>query len=206
MGMLFAVILGSYFFTVSAAVQQEKVELREVWERGLEFFYPVLSVLFAFFLINIASSMVFPGEQATWLRMIISLLITVLLNPIPEVIYIHPGSLGEMFGRSFEFIRENFIEWFLPAGILLLPFSIINFDLMLTLLLELSTKNPFLLLESVIQLFSVFVISPGSLFSTAPLLLIFMALMYFIFVFRGCLYQKLATSTRRKRIYSERHQ
>ncbi|MDZ4733636.1 MAG: hypothetical protein SGJ16_08620 [Nitrospirota bacterium] len=50
------------------------------------------------------------------------LLLFLLLNPAPEIIYqVRHGSPLEVFKTSYEFVLENWIEWFLPLTIILIP-------------------------------------------------------------------------------------
>jgi hypothetical protein len=50
------------------------------------------------------------------------LLLFLLLNPAPEIIYqVRHGSPLEVFKTSYEFVLENWIEWFLPFTVILIP-------------------------------------------------------------------------------------
>ncbi len=50
------------------------------------------------------------------------LLLFLLLNPAPEIIYqVRHGSPLEVFKTSYEFVLENWIEWFLPFAVILFP-------------------------------------------------------------------------------------
>ena len=50
------------------------------------------------------------------------LLIFLLLNPAPEIIYqVRHDSPIEVFKTSYEFVLENWIEWFLPFAVILIP-------------------------------------------------------------------------------------
>ena len=50
------------------------------------------------------------------------LLIFLLLNPAPEIIYqVRHDSPLEVFKTSYEFVLENWIEWFLPFVVILIP-------------------------------------------------------------------------------------
>ena len=50
------------------------------------------------------------------------LLIFLLLNPAPEIIYqVRHGSPLEVLKTSYEFVLENWIEWFLPFALILIP-------------------------------------------------------------------------------------
>ena len=50
------------------------------------------------------------------------LLIFLLLNPAPEIIYqVRHNSPLEVLKTSYEFVLENWIEWFLPFAVILIP-------------------------------------------------------------------------------------
>jgi hypothetical protein len=50
------------------------------------------------------------------------LLIFLLLNPAPEIIYqVRHDSPLDVFKTSYEFVLENWMEWFLPFALILLP-------------------------------------------------------------------------------------
>ena len=50
------------------------------------------------------------------------LLLFLLLNPAPEIIYqVRHDSPLEVFKTSYEFVLENWIEWFLPFAVILIP-------------------------------------------------------------------------------------
>ncbi|MCB0325375.1 MAG: hypothetical protein KDD69_17450 [Bdellovibrionales bacterium] len=199
-GMVLALVLGNYLATVSAAVQKERLQYREAFERGMELFSPLISVLFALFLLNLLLGFVLKGPESMWIRASINLFITVLFNPIPEVIYHRGGLMGELFAESLEFVKENFIEWFLPALLFVLPLLLLSSEAVLPTVLFVLTTNPLYLIERLLMHFS----SPGLLLLEAPLVALVLAILYFLMTVRGVLYGKLATSSRRKRIYQAR--
>ena len=50
------------------------------------------------------------------------LLLFLLLNPAPEIIYqVRHDSPLDVFKTSYEFVLENWIEWFLPFAVILIP-------------------------------------------------------------------------------------
>ena len=55
-------------------------------------------------------------------------LIFLLLNPVPEVIYqTRHSSAIEIVRESYDFVLENWIEWFLPFAVVLAPLGITIF-------------------------------------------------------------------------------
>ncbi len=199
-GLLLAVLLGAYFFTVSGAVLLEKLEFIEIKSRGFSLFAPVLSVLFSFFLLSIAVNLVFAQGGSAWIAAVFNLLIAVFFNPLPEIIYLHPSRALDMFSESIEFIMENFIEWYLPFVLLLLPVALFRPEALLAVGIAAATTNPFRFLEKFILLFGDF----SLLLHSAGVIMVLLVCCYFVFAFRGALYRELSASTRRKRIYQER--
>lgn len=101
----------------------------------------------------------------------------VILNPVPEFIYqTHSSGIG-LLSDSYNFIVENWIEWFIP-NILLTLVGYLVLNLLRTLALA---------LPGFLQLFVV-VFGSG------------LYLTYFM-VFRGFLFAELHGTTRRGRIY-----
>jgi hypothetical protein len=201
LGLVVALVLSLYLYTVAAGVSREQLQFREAAQHGFELFGPTLSVLFAFFLLNITADLITRSPEVMWLRMVVNLLLAVLFNCVPEVIYQRPSGMGTMFAESFEFMRENFVEWFLPLLVLLLPLGVIKQGAVLTLGITLLTINPLEMIQSFMLWFSDPLLLVGYWWLTITLL--FCA--YFSFIFRGQLYRQLSSSTRRKRIYQERY-
>lgn len=201
MGALLALVLGNYLATVAAAVDGERLSARESWERGLELFSPVISVLFMFFIVNIVMQMAFSTPETVWIKASINLFIAVLFNPIPEVIYSRGGSMGGLFSESSEFVKENFVEWFVPLFLLALPLLIITPGNFLPIVIQVVTTNPLYLIEWIILGLG----NPLRLIYELPWVVLLLLCLYFALTFRGALYQRLAGSSRRKRIYQARN-
>ena len=135
-------------------------------------------------------------------------LIFVFLNPVPEVIYqSRKGSALEIVQESYEFVLENWIEWFLPIAIALAPFGLsfffqfssqagrggLHFEHLITLPLSILLQWLSLLgISSNLSFLLVLIITP-------------IAAM-FILLFRGHLFAALHRSSRRQRMFQNRMQ
>ncbi|SCG82659.1 hypothetical protein DW1_1063 [Proteiniborus sp. DW1] len=119
------------------------------------------------------------------LSFIISLLVLILMNALPETIYQKHYSAWETVTYTFNFVKENWIEWFVPNIIMLGIFYLVT--------------------GNVIR--DVLAISSGYFFSLSirgiVLYIIGQILFTFIMIYRGILFDTLSTSTRRKRAYMQ---
>lgn len=193
LGFLMAGLIAHYLSLVHSSVLQEKIGFRQSFEEARELLYPVISILFALFIIDLLLG-TFSGGGA-FLAAAINLIIVVLLNALPETAYFgRRGFAAELFSNSFEFIKENAPEWFAPQLLLLLPLIALSPELFL---LEVASTNPLYFPQLVAA--KVRGLGPGLLFSLLGLVLAF-----FLMVFRGLLYRELATSGRRKRLYQDK--
>lgn len=116
---------------------------------------------------------------------LISILVLILMNALPESIYQKHYSAWETVTYAFDFIKENWIEWFVP--------NIIMFGVF------------YLVTGNVIR--NVLAISSGYFFSLSLKGIVFyiigQVLFTFIMIYRGILFDTLSTSTRRKRAYMQ---
>ena len=134
-------------------------------------------------------------------------LLFLLLNPVPEIIYqARLGSPLDSLKESYEFVLENWIEWFLPLAIVLAPFGLTFFfgissqggrliGLDFLHLLQL----PFAVLS---QLFEILGFS--SSLATVMVLILTPIGLVFMMLFRGFLFSALHGSSRRQRQFRAR--
>ncbi|MTI49488.1 hypothetical protein [Sporosalibacterium faouarense] len=117
------------------------------------------------------------------LNIIVSLLVLILINPLPETVYQKHYQPADSIKYAFDFVKENWIEWFIPNVIL---FGI----------LYLSTGV-------IISDFFTFNIGFSFNFSPMSILMYLLAQIIFSFtmIYRGVLFEILSTSTRRKRMF-----
>lgn len=132
-----------------------------------------------------------------------------MLNPAPEVIYqLRHGSPLEVFKSSYDFVLENWIEWFLPLVILLGPLG-------LTFFLQLSTRlgrgaglNFMQMLVLPVTALSAWLAQIGVPEGISSILVLVLAppAAVFMFLFRGHLFHALHTSSRRQRLFKTSQQ
>ena len=99
------------------------ITMQDVIESFGHYFWDVIGVGFVLWLPTMALDL---GTQANpygqFLTSAVLLLLFLLLNPAPEVIYqVRHDSPLDVFKTSYEFVMEHWIEWFLPFALLILP-------------------------------------------------------------------------------------
>jgi len=139
-----------------------------------KYFGDVIGVMFALWIFQLVTSMLAASPNGLAIAAFSSLLVWVLFNAVPELIYLGHYSTLELLGESYRFITQNWIEWF-PLNFVLAVGAMALWHLPSGGLLLLLLK------------------------SAATALFV-----YFTMVVRGLLFLELADTSRRGRIFRHR--
>lgn len=196
LGFTLAMCTGSYLYFISEVVSGNRVQPREILDSWRPYFGSVISILFFLFILRIVLDLlVVPSQSSYTVLYLINLVLLIILNPIPEIIYQGRSDGFAMLQESLDFLWENGVEWFLP---------LLGLALVSLLVLPL----PILTAPLEIGRLSIPTLIGGSLLSGSPLALVSAALsagiLYVMMVFRGVLFRELSGSSRRQRIYRSR--
>ena len=108
-------LLAHFLAAIEVALPARKLGAKNLlslcWSRTLPIFLNLVSIFFAFFVIQLLLSYL---PMGSYLLFAFSITVAVLGNPLPELSYQGRGSNYELFAESFEFVKENVVEWFLP--------------------------------------------------------------------------------------------
>ena len=124
LGMINALLVGATLRLIEQSLSGARsLRFADVTESFGHYFWDVIGVGFVLWLPTMLLEM---GMQANpygqFLSSAFLLLVFILLNPAPEVIYqVRHNSPLDVFKTSYEFVVEHWIEWFLPFAILILP-------------------------------------------------------------------------------------
>jgi hypothetical protein len=124
LGAVNALLVGMTLSLIEQGISYTRtITVRDVFDSFGHFFWDVISVLFVLWIPLMVLDMgTEHNPNGTLISYAVMLLIFILLNPAPEVIYQMPhDSPLDIFKRAYEFVLENWIEWFLPMAVLLLP-------------------------------------------------------------------------------------
>ncbi|HJT20267.1 MAG TPA: hypothetical protein VJ746_07340 [Nitrospira sp.] len=212
LGAVNALLVGATLSLIEQSVSFARgLTVQDVFESFGHYFWDVISVGFVIWLPLMALDM---GTQSNpygqFLSYAVLLLMFLLLNPAPEVIYLtrHDSPL-DVIKSAYEFVMENWIEWFLPVVLLLIP--ILLSPMGVRSVFSLSSRAgrgagldffqilvlPFTILGSWLDYlgFSVTLTWYLTLFFTPPLAVAML-------LFRGHLFALLSRSSRRQREFA----
>jgi len=130
-----------------------------------------------------------------------------LLNPVPELIYQgRSGASIEILKDSYEFILENWIEWFVPLAVIFAPLGLSFFFSISSRSGRLIGLDFFQLLGLPFAVLSQWFQYLGLSSSTAGVLVLGLTPVgaVLMMLFRGHLYQALTRSSRRQRLFQQR--
>lgn len=191
-GLIFAILssslISNYLYLLNNAITYNRITFQNFKEGFAQYLWKVYGIFFIAWIARYALSIVtdLVGVAGITLSNLLSLLVLVLLNPLPETIYQKYYSSAESIKYSFDFIKENWLNWFVPNIIL---FAIIY---VITGRLVLNMFTTYLAFDFSLDILSIVRYLVGqSLFS-------------FTMIYRGHLFNLLSTSTRRKRMYMNR--
>ncbi|RKD32572.1 hypothetical protein [Thermohalobacter berrensis] len=181
-------LVSNYLYLLSNIIKYDKFTLHDFKLGFKAFLWKVYGVLVIGWIAGLLFQMalapiLYRIIPSGILSLIISLLVFVFLNPLPETIYQKFYSPWETIVYSFEFIKENWLEWFIP-------------NIVLIYLIYLTTGTTMTTLFPT-QVFM------GFDFSLKGILLYLLGQILFSFtmIYRGKLFETLSTSTRRKRLF-----
>ena len=164
-----------FTYFVAQVVAKNKVGLADLRTSIGAYFWTWINVFFGVWIITLLLGPMTVTADGQRLRTALFMLALVVFNAAPEVIYLR-GTSGfiETAQRSFAFLQECWIEWFVPNAMIL--------------------AGVFFLLNGTVPLAAL--PAPGL---TIPVLL--GALLHLVMVFRGFLFQMLDGSTHRQRMF-----
>jgi len=128
-GLADACAVGALLALIQRAVARHTVGIRDIPEAIGTYFWDVIAVGFVLWIPLMLVGMVTQtSSYGHIMGPMVSLLVAVFFNPLPEVIYQgRTGSPLEALGESVRFVQQHWIEWFLPTLLVVGPLSSVLF-------------------------------------------------------------------------------
>lgn len=197
LGLVLAGCFSSYIHLISQVVAGTKVQFSDVRQSFGARFWDVVSVLFAFWVIDLVITKVIApaaGPKGPVVVALFGLAMAVFFNPVPELLYQGQSRSFQLLMESGRFISRHGLEWLLPnvlfAVALLAPLGMLHGPAGLIVLNISSLLSPN---NDGMGLYALF--SRAPLYLQIPMLLF----VHFVMVFRGLLFGALVAGGARPR-------
>lgn len=180
-----ASLISNYLYLLYNVINYDSLKLQD-FKDGFTYFLRKVYIVFFYgwigsILISLLTGIL--GHNAYILNLLVSISIFILLNPLPETLYLKVLNPMDSIMYSIDFMKENWVNWLIPNIAMLV---------VLYLLTGKAVTGIFTTHISYIASFRIVDIIKY---------LIAQALFSFVMIYRGHLYKLLSTSTRRKRMY-----
>jgi hypothetical protein len=178
MGVVLAACASSGLYLIENVVRMNKATLQDFTRGFSVYLWDILTIAFIFWIpMRLLAQVAFTTPNGPLFYFGVQILLYVIFNPVPELIYQGRVSGLALLSASYQFIVENWIEWLLPN----LLVGAVGY-LLSNLVDQLVAPMPFFL-----QYFLV-----GAAFGL---------FLTFLMIFRGLLFSELNGTTRRSRVY-----
>jgi hypothetical protein len=196
-GFVAAACFGGYLSLLASGVQGSQIRFADL-KHGLRAVWDVCSVFFAMWILGLGVGMLqkMAGPNGAAVAGVAALAAAIFFNVVPELIYLSRNRSFALLKESASFVMANPFAWFPPN--LVFAFVI----LLATHTLTLSSPGALLMrLAALGSMGGVLAFVGGAPLWMAPLLI---ALIHYVMVFRGLLYQELSSGSTRMRAYRRR--
>lgn len=201
LGLIQVALLTLYYSWISQTVRKERLELRELLQPEWPLFWNIIGVGFLLWIIEYLVSPLQYYPEQRWFYHCVKLGLFLIFNAVPEFIYLHRYDSFYALKEAFNFIRQHWIEWYLPLLVILAPAMLMSWQIVL-LPMAAAGADPLLPALVIVSQLEYFLQAqlPG-----LPLVasIIGVVLANWFMIFRGFLFIDLHGNNRRKRMFRE---
>lgn len=180
-------IISNYLYLIENIINYNRITLENFKSGFLVYIRKIYSILIIFFIVELGMNLFLNpilfsmGTIGRSLLVMIRVAAFIMLNSLPEVIYQKHYERLEIITYSFEFIKENWPQWFIPNGIIVAIVYIVH--IAVNRVLFLTGLGTSFLVASIIRA------------------AVYQLVLAYAMIYRGQLFNILSTSTRRKRMF-----
>lgn len=183
--MFTAALISNFLYLLFNIINYDRISI-QIFKDGFKYFwFKIYYILMIGHLTIYLFSIV--GNNLGFLYFIISIVIYLgaflVLNPLPETIYLKSYDPWGTIQMTFEFMKENWLNWLIPNAIFFLVLYVITGSIITNIFITNLSLNMFRGIKNI-----GFYIIGQLIFS-------------FFMIYRGHLYKALSGSTRRKRMF-----
>ena len=209
LGAVNALLIGATLSLIEEAVRRpRRLLFQDIWASFGQYFWDVIGVLFVLWIpVMILERGMAGNPNGPFVTSAVLLLLFILLNPAPEVMYqVRHDTPLDVMKESYEFILENWIEWFLPLVLVLAPLGLTFFVGLSSRLGRAAGLNffEFLLLPAEVLITWLRYLGLPGQAGWILVILLTPPIAVLMLLFRGHLFAALHGSSRRQRLFKAR--
>lgn len=195
LGLCNVALIALYYSWIADTVERDKLRFNQLWKLDYSMFFTVMSVAFVIWIITFIAQSLIQGLDVAWILQLVQLGMVLIFNCLAEVIYLNRVESLPALAEAARFTQENWIEWYLPLLVLIMPLLILN---PLAVLLSLSNSEP--LLPSLTIVVNTLALAGGTSWPVQLLTVIFgVALANWYMLFRAHLFKALESGKHKRR-------
>ncbi|MCB0338226.1 MAG: hypothetical protein KDD53_01415 [Bdellovibrionales bacterium] len=141
LGFVYIFALTLYYGWLQEIQAGKRVKFKNLGRFDYSLFSGIISVAFLLFLLEWIVQPFGQDPNTRWVYLCVELMLFLLLNAIPEIVYIGRVESLTAIQKSAHFVQSYWIEWFLPLVLLLTPILVLWSE---NVLLALASADPLL--------------------------------------------------------------
>lgn len=199
-GLIQILFLSVYYCWVRDSVEKDRVTMQSLTKIDGSVFSAVINTAFILFIAKFLVASLIQGLNLAWVPILLQFGIVIVCNALPEVVYQHRYDGMTAIAEAAKFTRENWIEWFIPFIVILIPWFLISPDTALVLIAKLDEMLPATAVYQTFALIPLVVHGSDALNQIVAIVLGIVGFNWYM-LFRGFLFRDFETGSRRQRAF-----
>ncbi len=125
-GLIQVACIALYFQVLQESKNKRALKFKDLIKLDNLLFSATLNTAFIIYIGLLVANSVSATQGNNFVVLLYNLLLVLLLNPLPEIIYLRGTGGLEIFSSAFDFTKRHSLEWLLPLAIICLPVLIYN--------------------------------------------------------------------------------